>query len=214
MPTPPRPRSVALALLLALGTPLCAAAPRVVPWREAAAHVGELVTVEGDVASARLAGEGLVLEFAADDPRAFRAVLLIPMITDLPRRPERLYLGRRVRVSGLVRRFQDRPEMILRAPSQIEVVDVGGSAPPAAEPPAAPPPRGLLEAVAPRLASDPCPGAQARWREAARAVDERAAALRRCVAAGAYRCREASAALAPALSALEWAEQQVEDLCP
>src|SRR5579884_600614 len=136
MPTPPRPRSVALALLLALGTPLCAAAPRVVPWREAAAHVGELVTVEGDVASARLAGEGLVLEFAADDPRAFRAVLLVPMISDLPRRPERLYLGRRVRVSGLVRRFQDRPEMILRAPSQIEVVDVGGSAPPAARPPA------------------------------------------------------------------------------
>src|SRR5579885_3413775 len=111
MPTPPRPRSVALALLVALGIPLCAAA----------AHVGEFVTVEGDVASARLAGEGLVLEFAADDPRAFRAVLLIPMITDLPRRPERLYLGRRVRVSGLVRRFQDRPEMILRAPSQIEV---------------------------------------------------------------------------------------------
>jgi hypothetical protein len=68
--------------------------------------------------------------------------------------------------------------------------------------------------VAPRLASDPCPGAQARWREAARTADERAAALRRCVAAGAYRCREASAALAPALSALEWAEQQVEDLCP
>jgi hypothetical protein len=213
MPMPPRLRTVALALLVARGTPLAAAATHVVPWREAAAHVGEFVTVEGDVARAELAGEGLVLEFAADDPRAFRAVLLIPMISDLPRRPERLYLGRRVRVSGLVRRFHDRPEMILRAPSQIAVVDVGGRAPPPA-PPAAPPPHGLLEAVAPRLASDPCPGAQARWREAARAADERAAALRRCVAAGAYRCREASAALAPALSALEWAEQQVEDACP
>ncbi|HLK09810.1 MAG TPA: hypothetical protein VKW76_00345 [Candidatus Binatia bacterium] len=223
MPT----RRALLALALALGPGLvrAAAATPTVPWREAGAHVGEFVTVEGDVATARLTGEGLVLEFAADDPRAFRAVLLIPMITDLPRRPERLYLGRRVRVSGLVRRFQGRPEMVLHSPGQIEVIDVGGASPAAApppagpaaaapEPPAAPPPRGLIEAVAPQLALDPCPRAQARWREAAQAADERAAALRRCVAAGTYRCREASAALAPALSALEWAEQQVDDACP
>jgi hypothetical protein len=214
---PLRQSPIALALLVTLGVPRSAASMPVVPWPEAGAHVGEVVTVEGDVTTARLTAEGLVLEFAAGDPHAFCAVLLIPMITDLPRRPERLYLGRRVRVSGLVRRFHDRPEMILRAPTQIEVVDVGGKpqvppAPPADA--AGPAPRGLVEAVAPRLASDPCPRAQARWREAAAAADERAAALRRCVASNAYRCREASAALAPALSALEWAEQQVEDACP
>ena len=246
--------------------------------------VGAQVTVEGDVVAARTQSDSCVLEFAADDPTSFRVVLLIPAITSLPRQPERLYLGKRVRATGLIRSFKGRLEMVLRSPGQIEVVDVAGpdrtaeapsttvpapppvtapSAPSAVAPkppatvapapppapaatvvaptvaaptavpapavvqtppvsaaPAPPPPspeppaRGLGEALVRQLPAGDCDQARARWKEAAQSADDLAGALTRCLRAGSYRCRQASASLAPALTALEWAEQQVDDACP
>ena len=65
-----------------------------------------------------------------------------------------------------------------------------------------------------RQLPDDCDRARARWKEAARSADELATALSSCLRATSYHCRDASAALAPALTALEWAEQQVDDACP
>ncbi len=268
------------------GVVVCAAAVAVahtagraadaIPWRAARAHVGDVVTVEGDVVRARLEAGTCVLEFAPDDPTAFRVVLLIPLMSDLPREPQRLYEGKRIRASGRVRSWRGRPEMILRGPDAIEVVGVGASpepgAPAAATPttsprapaptapprplpapppapaptaPAAPPPTTLppAAAVPPTVAPappppttipppaapaprsedeplrlparvDPCEAARARWRAAAATAETRAAALTACLRAGDYRCRAAGAALAPALSELEWSEQQIEAACP
>ena len=61
----------------------------VVPWQAAGSYDGETITVEGDVVRARLEADTCVLEFSPDDPNAFRAILLIPLITDLPRQPQR-----------------------------------------------------------------------------------------------------------------------------
>ena len=210
--------AVAVALAgVARGVP-----PPTVSWQDASHYVGEIVTVEGDVAEARTTGNTCVLEFAPDDPRAFRAILLLPLLTSLPQHPEQLYRGRRVKVSGRIARFQGRPEMVLRAPGQIEVVDVSGAPPAAATaPPPTPlaedapsPPRGLAKDVQQRLAQvGGCERARARWREAGTTARERATTLSRCIEGTGYRCHSESAALAPALSELEWAEQQVEASC-
>jgi hypothetical protein len=228
------PASLALAAALD-------AAP-IVSWRDAGDHVGEFVTIEGDVLDAHMAGDTCVIEFTHDDAHAFRALLLVPLVTSLPGHPDRLYRGKRIRASGLVRRYKGRPEMVLHNPGQIEVVDVAGAPeiaaapvapppappsiaptperpaaenPPAEHPPAAAPARGLAEAVGRQVGlADACARARARWDEAARAADELAGTLSRCLRQGGYRCRAASAALAPALSRLEWAEQEVEDACP
>ena len=208
--------------LLASATPAGAKAPPVYPWQEAERHMGEIVTVDGVVAAAHSTGDTCVLEFAPDDPHALRVILVLPMLSSLPSKPERLYAGKRVRASGVVRRFAGRPEMVLRSPAQIEVIDVAGpSSPPAAaaappEPPAAEkPPRRLGQAIARQLsAAAPCERARAKWREAADNAGELSTALGRCLEGGGYRCRRESAALAPALTALEWAEQQVDAACP
>jgi hypothetical protein len=282
---------VALAALLGAAVVARAVAPPVVPWQEADHHVGEIVTLEGVVASVRSTGDTWVLEFAPDDAHAVRVVLMVPLLSNLPRAPERLYGARRVRASGLVRRFQGRPEMVIRNPSQIEVVDVAGpeaatpeaaphaaapppaapapppppvvraappsppptmpsAAPPppppapAAEPVAAPPPpppapaaqpvatppppspaaeevppttvppRALSEEITRRLAVvAPCERAKARWHEAAARTADLSSRLGACLESGSYRCRAESAALAPALTDLEWAEQRVEETC-
>src|SRR5881296_1749416 len=135
-------RAALLGLLgLVASTPLAgAAAPPVYPWQEAGRHVGEVVTVEGMVAAAHGTGDTCVLEFAPDDPHALRVILVLPMFSSLPPKPERLYAAKRVRVSGVVRRFAGRLEMVLRSPAQIEVVDVAGPAAPAATAAAPPEP--------------------------------------------------------------------------
>ena len=112
----------------------------VVPWQSAGIYDGETITVEGDVVRARLEADTCVLEFSPDDPNAFRAILLIPLITDLPRQPQRLYENKRVQVSGTIRTWHGRPEMIVRSPGAIEVVGVSASAPPPETTPTTTPP--------------------------------------------------------------------------
>jgi hypothetical protein len=184
--------------------------------------VGAVVTVEGEVASARAASDTVVLEFSGD-PRAFRVVLLVPLLSSRPPDPERLYQGKRVRVTGRVQRFQGRAEMVLRSPDQIAIVEPRPAEPRAAAPSRPPAPSPLpvpatapppVEARRPLGDAAPCERARARWREAAAAAAEHAAALGHCLEAMSYRCRADSAALAPALDALESIERQVEAACP
>lgn len=266
-------------------------AETVIPWQSAGSYEGDLVTVEGDVVRARLEADTCVLEFAPGDEKAFHVVLLIPLMTDLPRQPQRLYEGKRVRASGKITSWKGRPEMIVRGPGAIEVVGVAATAPetapappatsapppatvaprrtvppttppttlgppptapPATLPPPAPPlaprvpattlpppplppapPTTLAPAPvaappppppaspdqpeeAPRLPQrvDPCDAAHERWRRAAAEADARAAELSRCLRAASDRCRAAASAMGPALSELEWAEQQLEAACP
>ncbi len=227
---------VALAITMA-GT--AGGTPPVVSWGDAGNYVGEIVTVEGDVAAAHTTDDGCVLEFS-DDPHAFRVVLLVPLLSSLPRQPDRLYRGARVRVSGRVLRFGGRPEMVLRDPDQIAIAGVAptdattprppaptapspGASPPAPAPPDVAPPA-TPDAPAPRAVSDaapseshtpfdPCTSAHARWRDTAARLSARTAELQRCLSAASYRCRADGEAMAPALAALEWAERQVEDAC-
>jgi DNA/RNA endonuclease YhcR with UshA esterase domain len=93
-----------------------------VPWQDAGNYVGQVITVEGTVASAHVAAGACTLEFAPDDPSALRVVLVLSLFS-APAAPERLYAGRRVRASGRVQKFEGRPEMILRRADQIEVMD-------------------------------------------------------------------------------------------
>src|ERR671930_785298 len=53
-----------------------AAPPPIVSWQEVGGHVGEVVTVEGEVATAATVGDTWVLEFAPEDAHAFRVVVL------------------------------------------------------------------------------------------------------------------------------------------
>ncbi len=155
---------VCAAWLAATSAVVCAT--DVVPWRAASAYVGDVVTVEGDVVQAHLEAATCVLDFAPDDPSAFRVVLLIPLLTDLPHQPQRLYEGKRVRATGTVRRFAGRAEMIVRSPDAIEVVGVASApavaaAPPPTTlpPPTTPPPTTPPTTLPPPPAPPPAPAA-------------------------------------------------------
>jgi hypothetical protein len=119
-------RILATVLFAALLLPTRARAT-VVDAADALRYAGSTVTVEGDVEVARSEPIGLVLELAPVAEKSFRAVLVTALISSLPRSPERIYAGKRVRITGIVQRFQGRPEMVLESSSQIEIVDIAGA---------------------------------------------------------------------------------------
>jgi hypothetical protein len=196
-----------------------------VPWQDAAAHVGEIVTVEGDVAAVRVVPGACILEFARDDPAALRVVLVLGLFSS-PDDPEGLYSGHHVRVSGRVQRFQGRPEMIVRRADQIELADAPSAAVPppvresrtapppiAPRPPAERPPR-AEPMPAPVAAPDAtCADSRATRARAARELAARTSALARCLARGERECREERDAARSALDALDAGEQQETASC-
>jgi hypothetical protein len=96
-------------------------ADAVVPWRQAARHIGQYVTVEGTIVGTHNSGKACFLNFDPDWRRAFSAVIFAARFDAFPARPEDHYRGKKVRVTGLIREYQGRPEMILESPDQIEV---------------------------------------------------------------------------------------------
>jgi hypothetical protein len=90
--------------------------------REAAAHVGERVTIEGTIASVFRSPSGnLYLNFGADYPRqTFTAVALSP-VPSWTRGLDTLK-GRRLRVCGKIVSYRGRVEIVLKDASQISAV--------------------------------------------------------------------------------------------
>jgi hypothetical protein len=131
-----------LALVAALATP-DVVAPPVVDWREAGERAGQVVTVEGDVRAAECSEDRCLLEFAPEDPRGFRVVVLMPIFARATDAPDAAYRGRRIRATGKIQRFQGRVEMVLRGTGQIALADTEAApavATPSTTRPTAPPP--------------------------------------------------------------------------
>ena|SRR2546427_6012255 len=92
---------------------------RVVPDSAAAAYVGQTVGVEGSVASVHVSRSGTIfLNFGAAYPnQTFAAVIFRSAASRFPN-PQQ-WEGRHVRVTGLVKLYRGRPEIVLNESSQI-----------------------------------------------------------------------------------------------
>ena len=221
-------RSAAATILLLLAAPALALPPEVVRWQDAAAHVGRVITVEGTVVNAYVTNGACTLEFARDDPSAFRVVLMLGLFS-APAAPERLYAGRRVQASGRVQTFQGRPEMIIRRADQIELLDDAATTTtmpsahthtPAAPPPPPEPPSTVPAAApassggaSPPTVPDACARARDRLQAATRELAARTDDAARCLRAGTSRCQEERDAVALALETLPAREAEADRAC-
>jgi DNA/RNA endonuclease YhcR with UshA esterase domain len=87
------------------------------------------MTVEGAVVQTYNSGGAVFLNFHQDYQNHFKAVIFPDDWGKFPEPPETLYLGRLVRVTGLIEEYQGAPEIIVREPGQIEMA-VDTSCPP------------------------------------------------------------------------------------
>jgi hypothetical protein len=88
---------------------------------EAASHVGQTLTVEGTVASVHTTRSGITfLNFGGAYPKqTFTAVIFRSAASQFPN-PQQ-WEGKRLRVTGEVRLYRGRPEVVLEAPGQLVV---------------------------------------------------------------------------------------------
>jgi DNA/RNA endonuclease YhcR with UshA esterase domain len=119
------PRITAWVAGLGLVLPsLCLAASRdaAIAANVAPLFVGEEKIVEGTVTAAEREGSVVYLRFGSA-PHSLTVSLVIGLLSNFPSEPERYYLGKAVRVVGLIRTFRDRPEIVIHDPADITLVD-------------------------------------------------------------------------------------------
>jgi micrococcal nuclease len=84
-------------------------------------HIGELVTVEGQIVRVRRLKTIAFLNFS---PQFWRDLTVVIMATDFANFPADLratYLNRTVRVTGVVTEFEGRPQIVIQSPKQLAV---------------------------------------------------------------------------------------------
>jgi DNA/RNA endonuclease YhcR with UshA esterase domain len=98
-------------------------ATRVISWQDADKHYGEYATVEGKIVATHNSGKACFLNFHPNYKRYFTAVIFSSSFSLFPANPETFYYGKKVRVSGYIKEYKGKPEIILNDPGQIEIVE-------------------------------------------------------------------------------------------
>jgi len=96
---------------------------KVISWQDAAEHYGEYCTVEGTIVATHNSGKACFLNFHPNWKKYFTAVIFANRFDLFPATPERYYQGKKVRVTGYIKEYQGKPEIILESPEQIEILE-------------------------------------------------------------------------------------------
>lgn len=97
--------------------------PDVISWRDAAQYYGQTKTVEGKIVVSNNTGKVCFLNFHENWKKYFTAVIFSSDFNRFPARPENHYLNRKVRVKGLIKEYNGKPEIILKSSAQIEIIE-------------------------------------------------------------------------------------------
>jgi micrococcal nuclease len=95
----------------------------IISWQDAAQFYGQSKTVEGKIVVSNNTGKVCFLNFDKNWKKYFTAVIFASDFDKFPDHPEQYYLNRTVQVSGLIKEYQGKPEIILKSPAQITIVD-------------------------------------------------------------------------------------------
>ena len=95
----------------------------VIVWQDAADYYGQTKTVEGQIVASNNTGKVCFLNFHKDWKKYFTAVIFFSDFDKFPANPEDYYLNRKVRVSGLIKEYKEKPEIIVKSPSQIKIIE-------------------------------------------------------------------------------------------
>ena len=131
-----------------------------ISWQDADQYYERTMTVEGPVVETYNSGKAVFLNFHQEYPTYFKVVIFPDDWDKFPEPPERLYLGRLVRVTGAIKEYQGAPEIIVSDPSQIEMA-MDTSCPPCPACPTAVPTQPSAAPIQPTVAPAQPPAAPA-----------------------------------------------------
>jgi len=94
----------------------------VISHTQASRYYGKRMTVEGTIVISNNTGKVCFLNFDQDWRNHFTAVIFASDFALFPPHPEDHYLNRMVQVTGLIKEYKGKPEIIVKSPSQIKIV--------------------------------------------------------------------------------------------
>ncbi len=94
-----------------------------ISWEEAAQYYGQTVTVEGTIVLTKNTGKVIFLDFSRHWQTDLKVVIFPEDAAKFPSPPEEMFLHKRIRVTGKIKEYKGAPEIIVRDPGQIEIVE-------------------------------------------------------------------------------------------
>lgn len=96
-----------------------------ISWRDAGRYYAQIKTIAGTIVKTNRSDKVTLLDFAPSGSVDGKAVIFATedaAFKGLPGPPETYYLNKKVKVTGLVKQYNGRPEIVLKSPAQIEIV--------------------------------------------------------------------------------------------
>jgi len=94
----------------------------VISYQDAGKYYGKIKTVEGTIVFTNNTGKVCFLNFHKDWKRYFTAVIFSSDFDKFPKNPEDYYLNRKVCITGLIKEYKGKPEIVVKSPSQIQII--------------------------------------------------------------------------------------------
>ena len=95
---------------------------RIIHWREAEKYYYQNVTVEGKIVRTHRTKRVCFLNFDPDYRHTLTGVIFASDLSKFPKDPQKFYLNKKVRITGLIKQYKGAPEIIIKDPAQIEII--------------------------------------------------------------------------------------------
>ena len=98
-------------------------ATKTIPWQQADKHYGEFISVKGAVYATYSTPKVCFINFAKDWTSTFSVVIFRTSWHNFSVKPPcKLYEGHIIVVTGIIKQYRGRPEIIVKSPKYIEVL--------------------------------------------------------------------------------------------
>jgi len=92
-------------------------------WKDASKYAGKYVITEGEIVSSFNNGKICFLNFDKDYKNSLSLVIFSNSFKKFPENPEKFYLGKKVRVEGRIKIYNERLEIVLESQDQIKIIN-------------------------------------------------------------------------------------------
>ncbi len=96
---------------------------KVIDWQDAPKYINEIVTAEGSIERAYDSGKACFLNFKENWSGTLNLVIFSELYYQYPANPAQYFLNKKIRVTGLVQLYKGTPQMIIKSPEQIKVIE-------------------------------------------------------------------------------------------